>query len=676
MPQVKKSGVKRRKDPPLSNRNQEAEDIAEDLVGENADKGHEETVETVSIAVVKMKLNTFSCNKQLNTMLRKVVFDMNQLLGETYAFANFHILRILHANDLSPDVVIPKIDRSFYYRCLIAMSVNKAHDATLGDDLSASKQQFDQLRDPGVPKVNITGHNQVIADLSISMATMGTNHLWTNIKKRLERFLRWSQPGMKKAIKKSVVDALLFKPTTSLSKIFPNKDAKQQEGRVVAARLREILSLPSNTEYASRAHLLLPMYFHILKETKAAKREFDEQRATTEQAGSSTGKKNTNTKKTFAGRTFTLLPLKNGYTINNIQFSSMSILGYLKTLKLEKFDGDGRNEDASKILKKYFDVNLVNTKTRTFGNRIVTDGAAVSVLMKKMCMLVCPNNCPCEKKLKELYERSLLDKSDPLYVRVVSVDPGFTDIATTIDQHGTIQSYSSAKYYDKALYNTSRRRTDKWNQDTVHLTSSIPHPETDSLGEFEDFAKAYLKNLVEIMRHRFNKGYRNMRFLRYRQKKLAINEICEMIAPKGTVNVIGYGDWNGGGGTPISRRCAGPQQEIKLQLSKQTDAFMMSIDEYLSSQTCSCCHHKLSNMKATSIKITKFNGVTTRTTKNVGKIHKILHCTNRQAGSSSVLKTPRCGTTWNRDVNAAKNILNLTILQMQGLPRPLAMRRR
>jgi transposase len=667
MPKVK-SAVSG-KDPPVSNRTQEAQDVAEELVVENEVEGD---ADILSIAVVKMKLNTFSSNKQLNTKLRNVVFDMNQLLGETYAFANFHILRLLRKRDTSPDVVIPKIDRSFYYRCLIAASVNLSRDATLGDDLSDSKQQFDQLRDPSVPKVNITGHNQVIADLSISMATMGTNHLWTNIKKRLERFLRWSQPTMKKAIKKNIIDAVLFKPTISLSKIFPNTDTKQKEGQAVARRLREILSLPSSKEYASRAHLLLSMYFYILKETKAAKRVFEEEQQA--EAGSSTSKKN-NTKKKFAGRTFTLLPLKNGYTINNIQFSSLAILGYLKTLKLEKFDGDGRKEDASKILKKYFDVNMVNTKNRLFGNRIVTDGASVSVLMKKKCVLVCPNNCPCEKKLKELYERSLLDKSDPLYVRVVSVDPGFTDIATTIDQHGIIKSYSSAKYYEKALYNTSRRRTDKWNEETVHLTSSIPYPETDNLEEFKDFAKAYLKNLVEILRHRFSKGYRNMRFLRYRQKKLAIKEICEMIAPKGTVNVIGYGDWNGGGGTPISRRCAGPQQEIKLELSKRDDAYMMSIEEFNSSQTCSCCHNKLFNMKAESVKITKFKGVVTRQ-KNVGKIHKILHCTNRQAGSSSPLETPRCGTTWNRDVNAAKNILNLTILQMQGLPRPIAMRRR
>jgi hypothetical protein len=37
--------------------------------------------------------------------------------------------------------------------------------------------------------------------------------------------------------------------------------------------------------------------------------------------------------------------------------------------------------------------------------------------------------------------------------------------------------------------------------------------------------------LSEAIDHRFNKGYRNMRFLRYVFKQKAVNEICNMIAP-------------------------------------------------------------------------------------------------------------------------------------------------
>ena len=647
MPKIKTSG----KDPPLSNRQLENEDIADDLVVENDVEGHDETV---AMASVKMKLNTFSDNNLLNGKIRSIVLNMNQLLGEAYAFANFHILRTLNMNE-----TCPTIDRNFYYRCLVAVSVSKSRDGTLGSEIKESKVLFDKLRDPSIPKINITGHVQIVADLSISMSTMATNHLWMNIQKRMQRFLRWSQPTMKQPMRKRIVESILFKPAITLCKLFPNKDIKNTEGLAVATELRELLKLPSSNQYASRAHLLLPLYFHILKKTATAK----EAKA---HIALIDGKR----QKKFGGKTFTLLPLKDGFTINHIPFSSMALLGILKGMKLEKFNGDGRDEDASAILKKYFHVQLVETEKRKFRNRFVTDGVSVSVLVNKKCALVCPDSCPCEKRLKELYKKSLLDQNDKEHVRVVAVDPGFTDVATTADNNDNIKSYSSAKYYDKALYDLSRRRTNKWNKGTVELTKAIPYPETDTMSEFEEFVRMYLKNLPVILRHRYNKGYRNMRFLRYKKKQAAIREICEMIAPTGEVSVIGYGDWNGGNGSPISRRCAGPQQEIKLYLSKKKDAVLLSIDEYCSSKMCCQCHNVLSNMRAKSIIYKKdANGVKTQVERGVGKIHKILHCKSRQADSSSSKKS-RCGTTWNRDVNAAKNILMLTLRLMQGLRRP------
>jgi hypothetical protein len=641
------------KDPPLSNRQLEEQDIVDNLVIDNEIEGVEAFVAN---ACVKMKLNTFSVNKQINTRLRNVVLDMNQVLGEAYAFANFHLLRIM---DASPDIVVPKIDRNFYYRCLVAVSVNKSRDTTLSDELQASKKRFDALRESNVPKVKTIGQSQMIADLSISMATMATNHLWMNIQKRLQRFLSWSQPALKLPMRKRIVASVLFKPTVALSKLFPNKDIHEQAGLAVATELRGILELPSSGQYASRAHLLIPLYFHILKVTVAAKKVWIDAKKV----------------KKFGGRVFTLLPMKNGYTISHIQFSAMTLLGYMKELKLEQFEGDGRKEDASRILRKYFNVNLVETKNRRFGNRIITDGVAVSVLMNKKSALVCPNSCPSEKKLQELYVRSLCDRSDSEHVRIASVDPGYTDVVTGIDQYGNINSYSSAKYYEMALYNMSRRRTDKWNQGTVLLTATIPPPETDSLTEFEEFARPYLKNLRVILQHRCDKGYRNMRFLRYKKKQVAIRDICEMIAPRGELSVVGFGDWNGGNGTPIKRRCAGPLQEIKLYLAKMKDVVLMSIDEYNTSKKCSDCGHELCNMKASRVTYRKVDGTRVKVVRDIEKIHKILHCKSRQAGTSSSTETPRCGTTWNRDVNASKNILKLTILQMQGLPRPVALRR-
>lgn len=628
MPKIKPSG----KDPPLTNRILEHEDSKDDLVIE---KHIEDEEDVVSNVCVKMKLNTFSSNQRLNGKIRSTVLEMNQVLGEGYAFANFHVLRILTENK-----ECPKIDKNFYYRCLVAVSENKSRKETLGADLERSKSLFNALRDPTLKKINIVGQVQVIADIAIEMATMASNHLWMNIEKRLQRFLTWSEPSMKPLMRKRIIGSLIYTPKAKLSELFPNKDEKEKNGLAVATLLRSIIQLPTSGKFASRAHMLLPLYFHILKETDIA------------------GKKAREDEKHFKGRTFTLLPLKNGYTINNIQFSAMALLGYLKSTELEKFKGDGRYEDASTVLKKYFNVNAVETKDRKFANRIITDGCSVSVLLEKKCALVCPVNCPCEATLKKLYIRSLLDRDDKEHVRNVSVDPGYNDIVTTADQYGNIASYSSKMYYEKALYNLSRRRTEKWNKDTVELTNAIPKPHTSILAEFEEFIKVYVKNLPVILKHRWEKGYRNMRFMRFQKKQNALDEICNMISPKGETTIVGYGDWKAGN-TPIKRRCSGPTEEIKLKLSKKEDTYLLSIPEFRTSIVCCECHNQLYNMRAKSFTSTR-----------VGKVHKILHCRSSQAGLSFEKKTPRCGKTWNRDVNAAKNILHLTLLQIQGLSRP------
>ncbi len=55
-----------------------------------------------------MKLATFCKTKRLQCAIDALVMKMNRLLGEGYAFANFHILRMLHAADAS----LPPMDRN------------------------------------------------------------------------------------------------------------------------------------------------------------------------------------------------------------------------------------------------------------------------------------------------------------------------------------------------------------------------------------------------------------------------------------------------------------------------------------------------------------------------------------------------------------------------------------
>jgi len=67
-------------------------------------------------------------------------------------------------------------------------------------------------------------------------------------------------------------------------------------------------------------------------------------------------------------------------------------------------------------------------------------------------------------------------------------------------------------------------------------------------------------------------------------------------------------------------------------------------------------------MKAFTTRIRRKRGedgkIVEEKTRSYGRVHKVLHCTSGGLGDSL-----SCGTTWNRDVNASRNILDF--LQME-----------
>jgi hypothetical protein len=177
-----------------------------------------------------------------------------------------------------------------------------------------------------------------------------------------------------------------------------------------------------------------------------------------------------------------------------------------------------------------------------------------------------------------------------------------------------------------------------------------------------------------LLAHRAAAGYRNMRFLRFVRRQHAIEEICEMIAPKTeALTHVGFGNgMNHSGQSVVSRRCAGPIRDIKRRLMQRPNVSLGEVDEFRTSITCSGCHGLLTNMRAMTTKKrwrTGEDGVlrATRETR-MNRVHKVLHCS-----TSDEQGNPCCGLTWNRDVNASRNILLLTECMADGLPRPSAM---
>ena len=350
----------------------------------------------------------------------------------------------------------------------------------------------------------------------------------------------------------------------------------------------------------------------------------------------------------------------------------MKILSMGET-PLESICGDGRNEDHFKLWRKYFNVSSVETRALRFDARILSDGKGVSIQMRRKHGY--GGSC-CAMDVAGYPKDVSIDACQhAMNHQHAGVDPGMTDIVAVAFSNGEVKSFSSAHFSDMAGYNTSKRRTDKWNSEKADLVRSIPPPRTSSMEGMQAHIRGYLAALPELLLHRASKGYRSMRFFRYVGKQKAIEKVCDVIAPRDKNTIVGFGNWSNQG-NGISRRCSGPLKEIRNRLSKRHNVLFKNIDERNTSCTCHGCFQKLVNMKAASSvkwrKEIKKDGEVVVSNARVkvvvyhNKVHKVLHCCNSVKSAPSV----RCGATWNRDVNAAKNILLLLTTWIEGRERP------
>ena len=619
------------------------------------------------ISCVKMKLASFCPDPALRAMMNSAVLRTNNIVGETYAFANFHITRLL-----SESGAMPSVDRKFYYACLACVSTMNVRESTLTTDLKRSRDAFDALRPEGSVKIDARDLMDLLPDISITMATMATNHLWMNLCGRLSKYLKWKRPDISTKMRKTVVMMVAKFPTMPLDKVdelslvgkskkkvkpelAANLVEKRTTARSLIVELRARCPIKTGTHVACRAHLLIPFFHFIQQETEAKVASQD-----AEPSSSTATRPKVLTKKAL-GR-FTLLPTKRNYTVSCIPISKRFMFALVTRLK--RSDGTprfrassarGTKREQRLAWETFCNVNAVETRSRKFRDRIVTDGVSVAVIMNSEQACVQSNQ-------DSEWDPSVLPINKK--VNFSGVDPGVTDIftATIQSKHEKDRtvSYSSSRYYERSKVKLSGRRTTRWNKEMgPQLRRSMDQSTVEGASEF---AASYLSSVRELHEHRATKGYRNMRFMRYVFKQKAIQEICDLMAPPDEFTVVGFGDWSGPNGTPIKRRFAGPLQDIKRELKRRTDSVAFRpVWEYRTSVLNCVTWERMENMAAKSWKRGRDKVLVER---KKSKIHKVMHCKTSVKGTTPDI------TTWDRDVNASKNILMLMMREIRGLERP------
>jgi hypothetical protein len=197
----------------------------------------------------------------------------------------------------------------------------------------------------------------------------------------------------------------------------------------------------------------------------------------------------------------------------------------------------------------------------------------------------------------------------------------------------------------------------------------------------------YLQRLPFVWMHlRFllafsaDQGFLRWRFTRDRAKMSALDALAKRLVPRASKQVsIGNGDWSRQDG--IRGHATGPVREFVKVLKKR--ATVVPIDEFRSSVTCSSCHKRLKKVRLFTKMQRKEDEVDIRTkeqpskkeAKEIEEMRKfrnpklasmkialqctrnVLRCTNSQSVKANF---------WNRDVNAARNMLELLRSGLNG----------
>jgi hypothetical protein len=143
-------------------------------------------------------------------------------------------------------------------------------------------------------------------------------------------------------------------------------------------------------------------------------------------------------------------------------------------------------------------------------------------------------------------------------------------------------------------------------------------------------------------------------FLQDRMKMKALDVLAKRIVPVPSSQVcIDYGDWSNQAG--IKGQPSAPVKGFARALQKR--ATVVPMDEHKNSKLCSLCHDTLEKARLLD---TNDNGeFELRENRNV------LRCANSACRANF----------WNRDVNAARNILELLATRLMGLGRIAAFAR-
>lgn len=305
---------------------------------------------------------------------------------------------------------------------------------------------------------------------------------------------------------------------------------------------------------------------------------------------------------------------------------------------------------------------------RTFGRMIDTDGVAVSLHFERPKRnddsvnveddeLVIQTSDQAETKyiqetnrLDNMVKKALIP--DDITLRA-SVDPGGNTMAHCVlegdcKHDKRVVECTTAEYRHMASMDRLLQRRKQLLRSSGLETDmcNTPTPRGSTVASMQAHLVEMLPQLQQLLRHHGSSRYLNMSFTSFSRKTRAMEEMADRVAPKDEKVLLVYGaaDFP----HAMKGNVASAYKRLKKTLALRSNVTLVEVGECNTSQKCCRCHERMKNAR-----------------KEVVDGDRI-----RQEPIHAVKVCPHCCTTWNRDLNASRNIAHIFNMLRSGKERP------
>jgi len=335
-------------------------------------------------------------------------------------------------------------------------------------------------------------------------------------------------------------------------------------------------------------------------------------------------------------RLFSLLPNKNGFTMNYITIDKTGLKDLLVSLKIQKFCREHFDKNTKTYWNKFFHIQKFETCNKHF-HSFLTDGVSVSIILEKSDVV----------KVKP---RDFIYKDEDL----VALDPGLRMLFVGCNNKDKkIISCSGKNYYhDAGINRINDKQRRHYNKDEIVLSyiRNMPVGKTNNIDEFCKHLRYCLNNLDKALEFHYKNPFRKWKFTKYILERKKLNDLCKLISNKENVTqsskvVVGFGDWSNPNDSMIRGHKRGRVLKLKRELRKWCK--VIDVNEFRTSKLCCKCHNETEKMSY-----------------NCVKVNSVLRCCNNE-----------CGMIIDRDINGCKNILKMLMVSLKMTEKPEAFER-